>query len=137
MTSRPPQTRTFWPGFSIFRCCLNWRRGRQNCPPKATTLLAVDSFQDEHCGVARAGGNFEGLGLAVFPEIRPARPEFPPATHYQIKNRLFAWLDRHLHFVDTFVNAELRSIRAHFEGIATSYVERMPIVPLFETAAAA
>ncbi|PYL55701.1 MAG: hypothetical protein DMF29_01095, partial [Verrucomicrobia bacterium] len=63
--------------------------------------------------------------------------EITIAIHYRIKNRLFAWLDRHLCFVDTFVNAELRSIRAHFEGIATSYVERMPIVPLFETAAAA
>ena len=41
--------------------------------------------------------------------------------YYEIKNKLFAWLDRRLRFVDGFVTAELRSIRAHFEGIAASY----------------
>jgi hypothetical protein len=38
--------------------------------------------------------------------------------------------------VDTFVTAELRSIRAHFEGIAASYPERAPVLPMFQTAAA-
>jgi hypothetical protein len=66
----------------------------------------------------------------------PNCTEITIAIHYKIKNRLFAWLDRHLHFVDTFVNAELRSIRAHFEGIATSYAERMPIMPVLEAAVA-
>jgi hypothetical protein len=41
-----------------------------------------------------------------------------------------------LRFVDTFVTAELRSIRAHLEGIAASYPERAPVLPMFETAAA-
>src|SRR6266404_5961950 len=75
-------------------------------------------------GFESAGGNIEVMGLVDFTEIRPACTEVTLAIHYRIKNRLFAWLDQRLHFVDTFVNAELRSIRAHFEGIATSYVER-------------
>ncbi len=102
-----------------------------------TTLLAVNCDSEDQFAFESAGGNIEVMGLVDFTEIRPNCTEITLAIHYRIKNRSFAWLDRQLHFVDTFVNAELRSIRAHFEGIATSYVERMPIVPLFETAAAA
>jgi uncharacterized membrane protein len=102
-----------------------------------TTLLAVDCDADDQFGFESVGGNIEVMGLVDFTEIRPTCTEITLAIHYRIKNRLFAWLDRHLHFVDTFVNAELRSIRAHFEGIATSYVERTPIMPVFEAAAAA
>ena len=58
------------------------------------------------------------------------------AVHYEIKNRFFAWLDRRLHFVDAFVTSELRSIRAHFEGIAAPYVEPAPMLHVFETAVA-
>ena len=58
------------------------------------------------------------------------------AVHYEIRNKLFAWLNRASRFVDTFVTAELRSIRTHFEGIAASHLERAPIVPMFQTAAA-
>jgi hypothetical protein len=101
-----------------------------------TTLLAVDSDSADQFGFESAGGNIEVIGLVDFTEIRPNCTEITLAIHYKIKNRLFAWLDRHLHFVDTFVNAELRSIRAHFEGIATSYAERMPIMPVLEAAAA-
>ena len=102
-----------------------------------TVLLAVDSDSLDQFAFESAGGNIEVMGLIDFTEIRPNCTEVTLAIHYQIKNRLFAWLDRRFGFVDTFVNAELRSIRAHFEGIATPYVERMPIIPLFETAAAA
>ena len=102
-----------------------------------TTLLAVESELPHQFAFESAGGNIEVLGLVDFTEIRPNCTEITLAIHYRIKNRLFAWLDRKFGFVDTFVNAELRSIRAHFEGIATPYVERMPILPLFETAAAA
>src|SRR5437588_9118678 len=102
-----------------------------------TTLLAVNCDSEDQFAFESAGGNIEVIGLVDFTEIRPTCSEITIAIHYRIKNRLFAWLDRHLCFVDTFVNAELRSIRAHFEGIATSYVERIPIVPLVETAAAA
>jgi hypothetical protein len=41
-----------------------------------------------------------------------------------------------LHFVDSFVTAELRSIRAHFEGIAASYLEHAHVLPAFQTATA-
>jgi hypothetical protein len=101
-----------------------------------TVLLAVESDLPDQFAFESAGGNIEVMGLIDFTEIRPHCTEVTLAIHYQIKNRLFAWLDRRFGFVDTFVKAELRSIRAHFEGIATPYVERMPIVPMFETAAA-
>lgn len=102
-----------------------------------TVLLAVDSDSLDQFAFESVGGNMDVMGLVDFTEIRANCTEITLAIHYQIKNRLFAWLDRRFGFVDTFINAELRSIRAHFEGIATPYVERMPIMPLFETAAAA
>ena len=83
------------------------------------------------------GGNINLMGLVDFTEIRPNCTEVTLAVHYEIKNKLFAWLDRRLRFVDAFVTAVLRSIRAHFEGIAAPYIERAPILPMFETAAAA
>ena len=102
-----------------------------------TVLLAIDSDSPDQFAFESVGGNLDVMGLVDFTEIRPNCTEITLAIHYKIKNRLFAWLDRQFGFVDTFVNAELRSIRAHFEGIATTDVERMPIVPMLETAGAA
>ena len=51
------------------------------------------------------------MGLVDFAEIRPNCTEVTLAVHYEIKNKLFAWLDRRFHFVDAFVTSELRSIR--------------------------
>jgi uncharacterized membrane protein len=102
-----------------------------------TVLLGVDSDSIDQVAFESVGGNLDVVGLVDFTEIRPNCTEITVAIHYRIKNRLFAWLDRRFGFVDAFINAELRSIRAHFEGIATPYVEQMPIMPLFETAAAA
>jgi hypothetical protein len=102
-----------------------------------TVLLAADSGAADQLAFESVGGNIEVIGLVDFAQIRSNCTEITLAIHYKIKNRLFAWLDRQFGFVDTFVNAELRSIRAHFEGIATPYVERTPIVPMFETAVAA
>jgi hypothetical protein len=102
-----------------------------------TTLLALDTDSPDQFAFESASGNIDVMGLIDFTEIRPNCTEITLAIHYQIKNRLFAWLDRRFGFVNTFINAELRSIRAHFEGIATPYVERMPMMPLFEPAAAA
>jgi hypothetical protein len=102
-----------------------------------TVLLGVDSDLIDQVAFESVGGNLDVVGLIDFTEIRPSCTEITLAIHYRIKNRLFAWLDRRFGFVDAFIDAELRSIRAHFEGIATPYVERMPIMPLFETAAAA
>jgi len=101
-----------------------------------TVFLATDSDRPEQLAFESVGGNIDVVGLVDFTEIRPSCTEITLAIHYKINNRLFAWLDRYFGFVDAFVNAELRSIRAHFEGIATPYVERMPIIPMFETAAA-
>ncbi len=102
-----------------------------------TVLLDVENDSVDQFAFESVGGNIDVLGLIDFTEIRPTCTEITLAIHYQIKNRLFAWLDRRFGFVDAFVNAELRSIRAHFEGIATHYVERTPILPLYETAVAA
>lgn len=102
-----------------------------------TVLLAVDGDSYDQFAFESVGGNIDLMGLVDFSEIRPNCTEITLAVHYNIKNKLFAWLDRHFNFIDAFLTAELRSIRAHFEGIAVPYVERVPILPLFETAAAA
>jgi uncharacterized membrane protein len=99
-------------------------------------LLSVDSESSDEYAFESVGGNLDLMGLVDFTEIRPQCTEVTLAVHYEIKNRLFAWVDRRLHFVDAFLNSELRSIRAHFEGIAAPYVEQAPILPMFEAAAA-
>jgi len=76
------------------------------------------------------------MGLVDFVVIRPTCTEITLAVHYDIKSKVFAWLDRHFRFVDAFVTSELRSIRAHFEAIATPYLEPAPVLPMFEPAAA-
>ena len=101
-----------------------------------TVLLGVDSESLDEYAFESVGGNIDLMGLVDFTEIRPHCTEVTFAVHYEIKNKVFAWLDRRLHFVDAFLNAELRSIRAHFEGIAAPYVERAPVLPMFEAAAA-
>jgi hypothetical protein len=101
-----------------------------------TVLLAVESESPDECAFESVGGNIDLTGLVDFTEIRPNCTEVTLAVHYEIKNKLFAWLDRSFHFVDAFVNSELRSIRAHFEGIAAPYVERAPVLPMFEAVTA-
>src|SRR5438552_18339027 len=101
-----------------------------------TVLLAVESDSPDEIAFESVGGNIEVMGLVDFTEVRPNCTEITLAVHYEIKNKLFAWVDRRLHFVDAFLNSELRSIRAHFEGIAAPYVEQAPILPMFEAAAA-
>lgn len=102
-----------------------------------TVLLAVDSDMPNQFAFESVGGNIDFMGLVDFSEIVPNCTEITLALHYEIKNKLFAWCDRHLHFVDAFVNAELRCIREHFERIVPTYREHAPILPMFETAAAA
>jgi hypothetical protein len=101
-----------------------------------TVLLAVDSDSPDQSAFESVGGNIELVGLVDFAEIRPNCTEITLAVEYEIKNKFFGWLDRHLHFVDAFVKAELRSIRSHFEAIAMPYVEHAPVLPMFEAAAA-
>lgn len=102
-----------------------------------TVLLAIDNDSPDELAFESVGGNIELMGLVNFEEIRPRCTEVTLAVHYEIENKIFAWLDRHLHFVDAFVTAELRSIRAHFEGIAAPFVEPTHALPaMFEAAAA-
>jgi len=101
-----------------------------------TVLLSVESDSPDQFAFESTGGNLDVMGLVEFTEIRPSCTEVTLALHYEIKNKLFAWLDRHFHFVDAFVTSELRSIRAHFEGIAAPVVERTPVLSMFETATA-
>jgi uncharacterized membrane protein len=101
-----------------------------------TVLSAVESGSEDRMAFESIGGNLEVVGLAEFTEIRPKCTEVSLALHYEIKSKLFAWLDRRFGFVDAFVNSVLRSIRAHFEGIATPVVERVAVLPVYEPAAA-
>jgi hypothetical protein len=94
-----------------------------------TVLLSVEGDSPDQYAFESVGGNITLMGIVDFAEIRPNCTEVTLAVHYEIKNRLFAW-------VDSFVTAELRSIRAHFEGIAASYLEHSRVLPMFQTATA-
>lgn len=101
-----------------------------------TVLLSVESDVPHQYAFESAGGNIDLMGIVDFTEIRPTCTEVTLAVHYEIRNKSYAWLNERERFVDTFVTAELRSIRTHFEGIAARYLERAPVVPMFQTAAA-
>src|SRR5438045_500659 len=101
-----------------------------------TVLLSVESDSPDQFAFESTGGNLDVMGMVEFTEIRPNCTEVTLALHYEIKNKLFAWLDRRFHFVDAFVTSALRSIRAHFEGIAARVVVLTPMVSVFETATA-
>jgi hypothetical protein len=81
-----------------------------------TVLLSVESDSPDQYAFESVGGNINLMGIVEFAEIRPSCTEVTIAVHYEIRNKLFAWLDRRLGFVDTFVTAELRSIRALKNG---------------------
>ncbi|MDQ3119876.1 MAG: hypothetical protein M3Q89_09970 [Verrucomicrobiota bacterium] len=101
-----------------------------------TVLLAAESDSANQAAFESTGGNVDLMGIVDFTEIRSNCTEVTLAVHYEIKNKLFAWLDRHFRFVDAFVTSELRSIRAHFEGIAAPVVERPAMMPMLEQATA-
>lgn len=101
-----------------------------------TVLMSVESDSPDQYNFESTGGNIELMGLVDFSAIRPNCTEVTLAVHYEIKNKLFAWLDRKLHFVDAFLNSELRSIRSHFEGIAAPVAEHIPLMPAWNTATA-
>jgi len=101
-----------------------------------TVLLSVVGDSLKQYAFESVGGNINLTGIVDFAEVRPNCTEVTLAIHYEIRNKLFVWLDRRLQFVDSFVTAELRSIRAHFEGIAASYLEHARIMPMLQTAAA-
>ena len=81
-----------------------------------TVLLSVESNVPNQYAFESAGGNIGLMGIVDFTEIRPNCTEVTLAVHYEIRNKLFAWLDRRLRFLDRFVTAELRRIRALKNG---------------------
>jgi hypothetical protein len=81
-----------------------------------TVLLSVESDSPDQYAFESVGGNINLMGIVDFAEIRPNCTEVTLAVHYEIRNKLFAWLDRRLRFLDTFVTAELRGIRALKNG---------------------
>ncbi len=101
-----------------------------------TVLVAADSDSPDQFAFESTGGNIEIMGLVDFAEVRPDCTEVTFAVHYEIRNKLFAWLDRRFNFIDAFVNSEMRIIRAHFEGIAAPAPALPLAVPMFETATA-
>lgn len=101
-----------------------------------TVLLSVESDSPDQFAFESSGGNIHLMGLVEFTGIREHCTEVTLAVHYEIKNRIFAWLDRKFGFVDAFLASELRSIRAHFEGIAAPAPEHASMLPVFGHAAA-
>ncbi|HEV8422370.1 MAG TPA: hypothetical protein VGQ40_03440 [Chthoniobacterales bacterium] len=101
-----------------------------------TVISTLESDRPEQVAFESWGGNIELMGLVEFEEVRPDCTEVSIAVYYEIKNRFYAWLDRRFGFVEAFLNAELRSLRAHFEGIAAPVPERMPVFAVFEPVSA-
>lgn len=101
-----------------------------------TVLLSAYSESADQFAFESTGGNIDLMGLVDFTQIRPNCTEVTLAVHYDIKNKLFAWLDRRFRFVDAFLTSEMRSIRAHFEAIAAPAVDSPALFPTMETATA-
>lgn len=97
-----------------------------------TVVAAVGTDSPEEFAFESWGGNIELIGLVEFAPVRSDCTEITLALEYQIKNRFFAWLDRKFRFVDRFLSTELRSLRAHFEGVAAPVAEPAPSFGLFE-----
>src|ERR1700726_1932325 len=76
-----------------------------------TVLLSVESDSPDQYTFESVGGNINLMGIVDFAEIRPNCTEVTLAVHYEIRNKLLAWLDRRLRFLDTFVNTKLRNLR--------------------------
>lgn len=101
-----------------------------------TVVAAVEADAPDQFAFESWGGNIDLMGLVDFAAVRPDCTEVTLAVHYEIKNKLYAWLDRKFGFVDAFLTSELRSLRAHFEGIAAPVVERAPSFAMLEPVSA-
>jgi len=97
-----------------------------------TVVSALETDSPDQFAFESWSGNIDLMGLVEFEEVRPDCTEVNIAVHYEIKNRFYAWLDRKFKFVDAFVTSELRSLRAHFEGIAAPVTERVSAYPVLE-----
>lgn len=101
-----------------------------------TVLAAIEGDEADQFAFESWGGNIDLMGLVEFAEVRPDCTEVTIAVHYEIRNKLYAWLDRKFGFVDAFLKSELRSLRAHFEGIAAPVAERAPMYTMLEPVSA-
>ena len=101
-----------------------------------TVMATIDSGSPDQVAFESWGGNIDLMGLIEFEEVRPGCTEVSFAVHYEIKNKLYAWLDRQLGIMDEVFTAELRSLRSHFEGIAAPVLERAPVFGMLEPARA-
>ncbi len=101
-----------------------------------TVIAAIESDSPEQFAFESWGGNLDLMGLVEFEEVRPDCTEVTLAVHYEVKNKLYAWIDRKFGFVDAFLTSELRSLRAHFEGIAAPVTERSPMYAMLEPVSA-
>jgi hypothetical protein len=101
-----------------------------------TVVAALESDAPDQFVFESWGGNIDLMGLVEFEEVRPDCTEVTLAVHYEIKNKLYAWLDRKFGFVDAFLTTELRSLRAHFEGIAAPMRERAAAYGMLEPVSA-
>jgi len=97
-----------------------------------TVVSALETDSPDQFAFESWGGNIDMMGLIEFEEVRADCTEVSIAVHYEIKNRFYAWLDRKFKFVDAFMTSELRSLRAHFEGIAAPVRERVSVYPVLE-----
>ncbi len=97
-----------------------------------TVVASVESESPDRFAFESWGGNIDLMGLVEFDSVRPDCTEVTLAVHYEIKSKLYAWLDRKFGFIDAFLTSELRSLRAHFEGIATPVAERAPSYAMLE-----
>ncbi len=97
-----------------------------------TVMAAIETDSPDQFAFESWGGNIDLMGLVEFSSVRPDCTEVTLAVHYEIQNKLYAWLDRKLGFVDAFLTSELLSLRAHFEGVATPVAERVPAYAMFE-----
>jgi uncharacterized membrane protein len=101
-----------------------------------TVVAAIESDSPDQFAFESWGGNIDLMGLVEFEEVRPDCTEVTIAVHYELKNKLYAWLDQRLGFVDAFLTSELRSLRAHFEGVAAPVTERAPMYTMLEPVSA-
>jgi uncharacterized membrane protein len=101
-----------------------------------TVLSTLESESPDRVAFESWGGNIDLMGLVEFSEVRPGCTEVSMAVHYEIKNGFYAWLDRRFGFMDSFLTAELRSIRAHFEGVAAPVIERSRELPMLSPVSA-
>ena len=81
-----------------------------------TVLLSVDGDSPNQYAFESVGGNICLMGIVDFAEIRPHCTEVTLAVHYEIKNKLFAWLDRPSAFCGQLCDCRVAQHSRAFRG---------------------